>query len=288
VSPETLAPPHEFGLPHGRAGRGVEAIERPFAELFLFEKRGRHEHRVAGHIHRCVDVPFRLPDLPDDFRLGLEQHVVVGRNGEVGILLLLLLVLGEQFLPPGLLQFGNLGEGEVLAIECRLVEFDAENTGSAAADIDFAAGDGGAAFEVNQVPGQWQLPERAAGGCVEAMQQPAGILVHAVAENEHFLLGVVGWRRNRRELQVRRGLGPDRFDFSFAGEREESDRRAIEAAESGDVELIADDGRRCDEVVLGFHGPQYGRRGRPGLIVGVAGALGVAAIRGPRRGIGGN
>ena len=77
-----------------------------------------------------------------------------------------------------------VGEVVVLAVERRLVELDAEHAGRAAADEDLAVRDDRCALEVDQVARARELPERPAGRRAEAVQDAAGVLVHAVAEDE--------------------------------------------------------------------------------------------------------
>ena len=114
-----------------------------------------------------------------------------------------------------------VGEVVFLAVERGLIEFDAEHAGRAAADEDLAVGDDRGAFEVDQVARHRQLPERLARGGVDAVKNAAGVLVHAVAEDEV----IAGDRRrtDRSELEERGGLGPRRLGRVLARERE--DRR---------------------------------------------------------------
>ena len=118
--------------------------------------------------------------------------------------------------------FAIVGEVVLLAVERRLLEFDAEHARRAAADVHLAARDDRRAFEVDEVAGQCELPQRFAGRRVDAVQHAAGVLVHAVAEDE--VVPRDGRRTDRRELQVRGGLRPRRLR---AGSSRRAGRREI-------------------------------------------------------------
>jgi hypothetical protein len=77
------------------------------------------------------------------FGRGLEQLIFRRRDGEVGILLLLLLELGLQVLPLRILELCDRRRVHVLAVEGRLLQLDADYARGAAADVDLAVGDTG-------------------------------------------------------------------------------------------------------------------------------------------------
>src|SRR5262249_27230350 len=89
----------ERGPPEFFAGGRVQGEGGPIALLLLVQVRGRDDHFVSGHQDRGVHVP-AFPALgPDRLRGRLEQFVLVRRDGEVGVLFLVFVVLGLELLP---------------------------------------------------------------------------------------------------------------------------------------------------------------------------------------------
>src|SRR5439155_20303913 len=102
------------------------------------------------------------------------------------------------------------------------------------------------AFAMNKPSRNRQLPERQAFVDLEAVQDGAVGLVHAVAEDQLPIDD--GRRADCGQFQIRGGLGPRRALGRYRIDVEARKRGNVEGAEAGDVELVAEWRRRGDEV----------------------------------------
>src|SRR5437762_12983383 len=84
----------------------------------------------------------------------------------------------------------------LLPIERDLARIDAEHPRVAAAHIDLAAGDGGRAFEMDQVAGDGELPQGKAVRGTHATKRRSVGRVEAIAEDQHLRMAPQERRRS--------------------------------------------------------------------------------------------
>ena len=150
-----------------------------------------------------------------------------------------------------------------------------------AAEVDALAGDGWRAFQMHESSRYRKLPEHAALVESQTVQDGAVGLVHAVAEDQ--LAVVDGGRTDGRQFQIRRRLRPGDALGRFRIDVQARQDGNIEAAQSGDEQMILVRDGCGDEVIGGLPGPEYFGRGRSWQTI-AARPLRIAPIGGNRLG----
>ncbi len=136
---------------------------------------------------------------------------------------------------------------------------------------------------MDQVAGHDELPEGLPLVGTQAMQYPTVVLMHAVADQD--LAFDESRRTDDGQFEVRLRLRPGNALLGGGVDFEGMQHRYVERTEARNQETVASGHGGSDEVVDGLFAavdPQNFRRGGSRLVIAGPGALGVAAVGGPR------